>query len=210
VKVLLQRGVVGLRRGNVGLEQHPPVDRQPPSIEGLDLVGDRHVGVQIRVAGPAVPVSERGSDQASDVDLPDPLRPSPAEQGMLLDERQSILDRGLMGLFDHSRHRRIGNRPQRGHRLHWRERQVVASHCLCSWPRVFRDLSRQLAGVNRLAAMRREEELAGHLGPHPGPIRGRQRHVGRKAGRRIDRRDTFGHLEPERADDTIDDLERDA
>jgi hypothetical protein len=58
--------------------------------------------------------------------------------------------------------------------------------------------------------MLREEELSGYLGPHPGPIRGWQRRVGRQAGRRMDRRDTFGHLEPERADDTIDDLEPDA
>jgi hypothetical protein len=45
------------------------------------------VGVQIRVAGPAVAVGERGGDQASDVDLPDPLRAGPGEQGMLLNER---------------------------------------------------------------------------------------------------------------------------
>jgi len=38
--------------GNVGFEQHPAVDRQPPSVEGLDLVGDCDVGVQVRVAGP--------------------------------------------------------------------------------------------------------------------------------------------------------------
>ena len=53
-----------------------------------------------------------------------------------------------------------------------------------------------------------EEELAGHLGPHPRPICGRQRRVGRQAGRRVDRRDASGHLEPERADVAIDDLER--
>ena len=88
-EVLLERGVVGLRRGNVGLEQHPAVDRQPASVEGLHLVRDRDVGVQIRVAGPAVAVGERGRDQAADVDLPDPLRPGPGEQGMLLDERST-------------------------------------------------------------------------------------------------------------------------
>ena len=90
-EVLLERGVVGLRRGNVGLEQHPAVDGQPASVEGLHLVRHRDVGVQIRVAGPAVAVGERGRDQASDVDLPDPLRPGPGEQGMLLDERQRVL-----------------------------------------------------------------------------------------------------------------------
>jgi hypothetical protein len=53
-----------------------------------------------------------------------------------------------------------------------------------------------------------EEKLTSHLGPHPRPIRGRQRRVGRQAGRRIDRANAPGDLEPERADDTIDDLER--
>ena len=109
--MLFERGVVGLRGGDVGLEQHPAVDGQPPSVEGLDLVGDCDVGVQIRVAGPAVPVGERGGDEASDVDLPDALRPGPGEQGMLLDEHQSVLHRGLMGPFDDSRHRRIRDRP---------------------------------------------------------------------------------------------------
>ena len=51
-------------------------------------------------------------------------------------------------------------------------------------------------------------KLAGHLGPHPRPISSRQRSVGRQAGGRIDRPDTFRNLEPERADDTIDDPER--
>ena len=88
-EVLFERGVVGLRRGNVGFEQHPPVDRQPASVEGLHLVRHRDVGVQIRVAGPAVAVGERGRDEAADIDLPDALWPGPGEQGMLLDERSS-------------------------------------------------------------------------------------------------------------------------
>jgi hypothetical protein len=73
--MLLERGVVGLRRGNLCLEQHPAVDRQPTPIEGLDLVRHCDVGVQIRVAGTAVAVGERGCDQATHVDLPDPLGP---------------------------------------------------------------------------------------------------------------------------------------
>jgi hypothetical protein len=42
----------------------------------------------------------------------------------------------------------------------------------------------------------------------PGPGLWRQGNAGGHAGRRLDRSDTFGDLEPERADDTIDDLER--
>ena len=82
------------------------------------------MGVQVRVAGPAVAVGERGRDQATHVDLPDPLGPGPGEQGLLLDEAQRVVDRGLMGPFDHRRHRRFGDRPQRRDRLHRRERQV--------------------------------------------------------------------------------------
>jgi len=91
VKMLLERGVVGLRRCDISFEQHPPVDRQPPPIDGLYLVRHCDVGVQIRVARPAVPVGERRGDQASDVDLPDPLRPGPGEQGMLLDDPKASL-----------------------------------------------------------------------------------------------------------------------
>jgi hypothetical protein len=70
------------------------------------------VGVQIRVPGPTVPVGERGRNETPHVDLPDPLRPGPSEQGMLLEERQSVIHGGLMGPFDHRRHRRVGDRPQ--------------------------------------------------------------------------------------------------
>ena len=58
-EVLLQGGVVGFRCGHGGLEQDPAVDGQPASVEGLDLVRDRDVGVQVGVAGAAVAVGER-------------------------------------------------------------------------------------------------------------------------------------------------------
>ena len=37
------------------------------------------------------------------INLPDPLSPGPGEQGMLLDERQSVLHSGLMGALNHRR-----------------------------------------------------------------------------------------------------------
>ena len=64
-EMMLQGGVVGLRRRHGRLEQHPSVDGQPASVEGLHLVRDRDVGVQIRVAGSGVAVGERGRDQAA-------------------------------------------------------------------------------------------------------------------------------------------------
>jgi hypothetical protein len=56
-------------------------------------------------------VGERGRNQASGVDLPDALGPGPGEQGMRLDECQRVVHGGLVGPFDHSRHRRFGDRP---------------------------------------------------------------------------------------------------
>jgi len=84
--MLLQRGVVGLRRGNVGLEQHPAVDGRPASVEGLHLVRDCDVSVQVGVAGSAVAVGKCGRNEASYVDVPDALWTGPGEQRVLLDE----------------------------------------------------------------------------------------------------------------------------
>src|SRR5215216_6985731 len=76
------------------------------------------------------------------------------------------------------------------------------------WPGIFRDLSRQLPGIDRPPAMLGQEKLTGHLRPHPGPICSRQRRAHRQTGRAVDRPDAPGHLEPKGADDTINDLER--
>ena len=53
-----------------------------------------------------------------------------------------------------------------------------------------------------------EEELTGHLGPHPRPVSRRDRRVGRPSDGRVERRDALGHLDPERAQIIVDDLER--
>ena len=69
------------------------------------------------LAGPAVPVGEGGRNKAADVDLPNASRPGPGEQGVLLDEPQSVLDGGLVGAFDGGCHGRFGDRPQSRHRF---------------------------------------------------------------------------------------------
>jgi hypothetical protein len=55
------------------------VDGQPAPVEGLHLVDEGDVGVQVRVTGPGVAVGERGRDQPGDVDLPDPVSSLPGE-----------------------------------------------------------------------------------------------------------------------------------
>src|SRR3954468_2972561 len=75
-------------------------------------------------------MGERGPDQATHIDLPDPLLAGPGEQGPLLDETQRVIDRGLMGPFDYSRDRWFGDRPQRRDRLYRGEcRSYPATVC---------------------------------------------------------------------------------
>ncbi len=96
-QVLLEGGVVGLRGGDVGLEQDPPVDGQPLPGQGLHLVRDRDVGVQVGVPGAGVAVGERGRDQPGDVDLADPVGALAGVQGVRLDERQRVGDGVVVG-----------------------------------------------------------------------------------------------------------------
>ena len=59
---------------DLGLEHHPAVEGEPLAAfvrQGLDLVGDHDVGVQVGVAGAGVAVVERGGDEAGDRYLPD-------------------------------------------------------------------------------------------------------------------------------------------
>ena len=138
-EVGFQSGVVALGGGDGGLEQQPAVDRQPTPVEGLHLVRDRDMGVQIRIPGPAVAVHERRRDQTADVDLPHPLRPGPGVQGVVFDEPQRIRDRGMMGGFDDRRRALVGHRPQGGDRFDGGEGQVVAGDRIGFRPRQFRD-----------------------------------------------------------------------
>jgi hypothetical protein len=52
------------------------------------------------------------------------------------------------------------------------------------------------------------EEFTCYLSPHPGPVSRRDRGVGRPSDCRVQRRDALGHLEPERDQIVVDDLER--
>ena len=99
-EVVLQRGVVGLRRRDLRGVQDATVDRQPPAVQGLHLVRDRDMGVQVRVPGAGVAVGERGGDQPGDVHLTYPARTLPGIQRVILEEAQRGRDCGMMGLLD--------------------------------------------------------------------------------------------------------------
>ncbi len=113
-EVGLEGGVVGLGRGGDGLVHQAAVDGEPASVgDGLDLVGDGDVGVQVGVAGAGVAVGEGGADQASDLDLTDAVGAGACEQDLLLDEGQGVVDGGLMGGLDDGGELRVGQCPQR-------------------------------------------------------------------------------------------------
>ena len=111
-EMMLQGSVVSLRRSHGRFKQHPAVDRQPVSIDGLHLVRHGDVGVQIRITGAGVAVGERGRDQAGNVDLPDPVSALPGEQCVAFDEGQRILHGSLVRSFDLRGNVGVGDRPQ--------------------------------------------------------------------------------------------------
>ena len=96
------------------------------TVAGFDLTFSpvKSVSTLWVVAEPGVAAAIERAHQAAHIDLTGPLRPSPGEQGMLLNEPQRVFNRSLMSPFNRCRHRRISYRPQRRHRLHRRERQV--------------------------------------------------------------------------------------
>ena len=64
--------------GGLGVQvQPPPIEGPPHAVGALGHVGHEHVGVEVRVPGPAGAVPERGGDQAVDLDLVDPVLPGP-------------------------------------------------------------------------------------------------------------------------------------
>ena len=111
MEVMFQRGVVSLRRRHGGFEQHPAIDREPASVQGLHLVRHRHMSVQVGVAGSRVAVGERGRHEAGDVDLPDPVSALSGEQCAAFDEGQRILHGSLMRPFDLRGDVPVGDRP---------------------------------------------------------------------------------------------------
>ena len=166
------------------------------------------MGVQIRVAGAAVAVGERGRDKASDVDLPDPLRPGPGEQGMLLDKRQRVLHGGLMRAFDR-RPQRLVRRPPTMRTLTSPGRTSGHNQQLSGFAAA--KFSRSVPPV----PARRSDRGHAQRGRTPGPPRSAPAPGLKRAGQRppADRPpsgspDAFGDLEAERADVTINDLER--
>ena len=70
------------------------------------------MSVQIRITSAAVSMGKRRSHQPADVHLPDPLRPLPGKQSMLLQESERVVDGGVVRFLDLRGDLRVGDRPQ--------------------------------------------------------------------------------------------------
>ena len=170
-QVALEHRVVGLRRGDRCGEQQAPVDGQPaPAVAGLHLVGDRNVGVQVWVAGPGVAVGERGRDQSPNLDLADPARALPGEQGGALEVGERVLHGCQMCPLNLGRHLGLGDRPQCADGLDRGEGQVEPGDGVGPRARVLGDRRGHLARVDRVAAVLGAEQLDSDPGTDPGPF----------------------------------------
>ena len=207
-EVVFEGGVVGLRGRDHGLEQDPAVDGSPLAVQGLHLVRDRDVGVQVGVPGAGVAVRERGRDQSGHVDLTDPVRPQPGEQGPLFEEGEGVADGGLMGALDAGGGGRVGQRPQDRDTLHRGEGQVEPGDRGGPGAGVLGDHRGELAGIGGFAAVLGEEVLAGHLGADLGTLSGRNGPVAGESRGLVDGLDPGRDLDPEPGDIAGVDLER--
>ena len=203
-----QGGVVDLGGGDDGLEQEASVDGEPASVEGLDLVRDRDVGVQVGVAGAAVAVGEPGGDQPGHVDLADAVVAGPGVEGVGLDEPQRVADRGEVGAFDGGRGGGFGERPQRRDALDRGEGEVVAGDGGGLRAGRRGDQPGEFAGVDGVASEGGPERLASDLGADRGADLRGDRRVVRGADLGVVGGEAFGDLDPELGHVVGVDLER--
>ena len=101
---------------DLGLEHHPAVEGEPLAAiarQGLHLVGDHDVGVQVRIAGAGVAVVERHGDEPGDGDLSDAALADASEGDLPLEQADRRSDRGLVGGLHLAGDVECGEGPQR-------------------------------------------------------------------------------------------------
>ena len=131
-----------------------------PSSLACNLVRHRDVGMQIRIAGAGITVGERGRDQSVHLDLGDAALAAAGVGRVLLQPADRVCDGVVVGLLDDLRDLAGRDRPEGGHALDRGEGQVVAGHRGGGLPRDSGQMTRQLAGIDRVPAV--------GFGEHPG------------------------------------------
>jgi len=198
----LQPGVVPLGRRDGEFVQRPTVQGQPAPgrlpPDGLDLVADRDVRVQVGVTGAAVAVRERRRDQAPDVDLPGAAAAQAGVGGVVLQPAQALLHSHLVGALDDLGDVVRRNRPQGADALHGSEGQVVAGDGGRLLAHRAGQEPRQFAAVARRPTVLAGEHLPPQSGADRGPFGLRDRPVPRQTSTRVSVLEPPDELDAER------------
>ena len=142
--------LVQLGEGDDVLEQATRIEGPPDAVrDGAGPVGHHHMVVKLGVAGPRVPVGEGGGHHTFDVFLDHATLARARAEHLAFGVGQHDVDGPAVAVVDERLGLPVGQRPGRGHRLGWREREVEPGH-----------------GAAELCA------LSSFLGLDPGPLFG--------------------------------------
>lgn len=83
----------------------------------MDEVGDDDMGVELRLGRPGGPVAEPGGDEPVTGHPGQAAPPAAADRGVVLEDTQSGVDGGVVGVADLVRGLGVGQREEQGHRL---------------------------------------------------------------------------------------------
>ena len=165
-EVGFQAGVVELGGGDHHPMQRLAVQGQPTlgtvGVNMGDLVGNRHVRVQIGVPGTRVAVSERGTDQPGGVDLGDAVMAGARERRTLFKKGQGVGHRGVVGLLNRLGDFQGRDRPQSRDGFDRRERHVIARDSRCGGAGVAGDVAGKLTVIGRRTPVLFGEAFTGH------------------------------------------------
>ncbi len=147
------------------------VEAASPAVVALDLVGDEHVGVQVRVVEPGVDMLEACGDEPAGGDL---LAAAGADAGahhLALDEVEGLGQRGMMRLDDGGTGGLVAQRPQHRGGLGHGEDQVEAGDRRAASPALGEGDAERLT-IRRVAAIAEQpshrlgrDEVAGLMSP---------------------------------------------
>ena len=150
--------------------QRGPVQGEPGPVGAvLDLVRDRHVGVQVRVAVAGIAMGERGRDDPGHLGLPDPLGAAAGVRHLGLEPAEGVVDGGLVRGLDLFGDRPWRDRPQRADALHRGERDVEPGDGLRRPAGLPGHPAGQFLRVGGRSAVLVLERLPSDHGPDPGP-----------------------------------------
>ena len=130
------------------------VERRPAPVGAEHDVGDEHVRVELRIAGPRRPMPERRRDQPAARNHVDAARPAARHAGRPLDVAERLGDRPIVRVTDRAAQLVVADPEQHADALRRRERQVEPRNPPVHDPPERRAAARMLAGEHAIEADR--------------------------------------------------------